>query len=93
MLSIRDCLDYCDLDDEQVSLIAEHEHLETAAAAQMMCGLAQNPQGVAILACTLFAILREAQYHGDSCLQRRAEHALSAFLLRHPLSQKHETAL
>ncbi len=29
MLSIRDCLDYCDLTDDEVSLIAEHEGIPT----------------------------------------------------------------
>lgn len=39
MLSIRDCLDYCDLTDEEVLLIAEHEDIPDAAAAQLCCGL------------------------------------------------------
>ena len=34
MLSIRDCLDYCDLTDEDVAIIAEHHDIPEAAAAQ-----------------------------------------------------------
>lgn len=45
MLSIRDCLDYCDLTDEEVLLIAEHEDIPDAAAAQLCCGLVQTPEG------------------------------------------------
>ena len=49
MLSIRDCLDYCDLTDDEVALIAEHEDIPDAAAAQIACGLVQTPEGVLIL--------------------------------------------
>ena len=34
MLSIRDCLDYCDLTDDEVALVAEHEGIPDGAAAQ-----------------------------------------------------------
>ena len=34
MLSIRDCLDYCDLTDDEIALFAEHEGIPDAAAAQ-----------------------------------------------------------
>jgi hypothetical protein len=42
MLSIRDCLDYCDLTDEDVAIIAEHHDIPEAAAAQIACGLVQS---------------------------------------------------
>ena len=35
MLSIRDCLDYCDLTDEDVAIIAEHHDIPDVAAAQI----------------------------------------------------------
>jgi hypothetical protein len=38
MLSIRDCLDYCDLTDEDVAIIAEHHDIPDVAAAQIAAG-------------------------------------------------------
>ena len=49
MLSIRDCLDYCDVTDDEVALIAEHEDIPDVAAAQVVCGLVQTPEGVMVL--------------------------------------------
>ena len=37
MLSIRDCLDYCDLTDEDVAIIAEHHDIPEAAAVPRPC--------------------------------------------------------
>lgn len=42
MLSIRDCLDYCDLTDDEIDLIAEHEDIPDVAAAQLVCGMVQT---------------------------------------------------
>ena len=44
MLSMRDCLDYCNLTDDEVALIAEHEDIPDAAAATIACGLVQTPK-------------------------------------------------
>ena len=49
MLSIRDCLDYCDILEEDVALIAEHEQIPDVAAAQILCGMVQTPEGILVI--------------------------------------------
>lgn len=46
MLSMRDCVDMCDLDDEEVEAIAEHEHVPQIVACEIACVLMQSNDGV-----------------------------------------------
>ena len=65
MLSIRDCLDYCDLTEDEVALLAEHEGIPGCAAAQLICGLVQTPEGVALLTRYLLDLVERALADGD----------------------------
>ncbi|HEX5125897.1 MAG TPA: hypothetical protein VFW00_04080 [Rhodocyclaceae bacterium] len=46
MLSKRDCLDYCDLTDDEIALFAQYEHLSEHVAVTVACGLIQTDEGV-----------------------------------------------
>lgn len=85
MLSIRDCLDYCDLTEEEVSLIAEHEDIPDAAAAQMCCGLVQTPEGVMVLTNYMLELIERAQARGDTQKAARAARLRERFMKDHPL--------
>lgn len=74
MLSIRDCLDYCDLTDDEVSLIAEHEDIPDVAAAQIACGLVQTNEGVVLLTQYMIDMIARAESRGEV---DRAEHMRS----------------
>jgi hypothetical protein len=85
MLSIRDCLDYCDLTDEEVSLIAEHEDIPDCAAAQLCCGLVQTPEGVMALTHCMRDLIERANARGDVHKARVAESVCARFMKDHPL--------
>ena len=85
MLSIRDCLDYCDLTDEEVSLIAEHEDIPDAAAAQVCCGLVQTPEGVMVLTNFMLDLIERAHACGDTGKAERAANLCARFMKDHPL--------
>ncbi|MCB1896489.1 MAG: hypothetical protein H6945_11440 [Zoogloeaceae bacterium] len=85
MLSIRDCLDYCDLTDDEVALIAEHEDIPDVAAAQIACGLVQTPEGVLILTRCLTDMVDRAERVGDREKAERARLVFARFLKDHPL--------
>ena len=85
MLSIRDCLDYCDLTDDEVSLIAEHEGIPDAAAAQMACGLVQTPEGVLMLTHYMLDLIERASERDDERKAQLARRVCERFMSDHPL--------
>ncbi|ATE60268.1 hypothetical protein [Thauera sinica] len=85
MLSIRDCLDYCDLTDEEVELIAEHEGIPDVAAAQVACGLVQTPEGVLLITNYMLDLIERADEEGDQAKADRARSLCAQFMADHPL--------
>lgn len=86
MLSIRDCLDYCDLTDDEVALIAEHEGIPDAAAAQVVCGLVQTPEGVLMLTNFMLELIERASERGDVAKVVKAKSVCARFMADHPLT-------
>jgi hypothetical protein len=85
MLSIRDCLDYCDLTDDEIALIAEHEGIPDAAAAQVACGLVQTPEGVLLLTNYMLDLVERATERGDFDKAELARNVCERFMSDHPV--------
>jgi hypothetical protein len=85
MLSIRDCLDYCDLTEDEVSLFAEHTGIPEGAAAQMICGMVQTPEGVLVLTHYMLDLVERANAAGDPEQLERARALCKRFMADHPL--------
>lgn len=86
MLSIRDCLDYCDLTDEDVAIIAEHHDIPEAAAAQIACGLVQSREGTLMLTQFMLDLVDHAEERGDGIRAKRFRDACARFIASHPIS-------
>lgn len=84
MISIKDCLDYSDLTEDEVSAIAEHEHLPYASAAQLACGLAQSRDGTEVLRCLLKNAVCDAAGCGHAKALITARNAYAQFIANHP---------
>jgi hypothetical protein len=84
MISIRDCIDYSDLTEDEIAAIAEHEHVPFASAAQMACCLAQSPDGTQVLRCLLENAVCDAEVCGQKGALRLARKALRQFCANHP---------
>jgi len=85
MLSIRDCLDYCDLTDDEIDLIAEHEDIPDAAAAQLVCGMVQTPEGVLALTRYMQDLIERANSRGDHKKAHWASQVCARFMMDHPI--------
>lgn len=85
MLSMRDCLDYCDLTDDEVSLIAEHEDITDVAAATMACGLVQTSEGTLMLTHVMEDLLERAKIEGRTDKVAHAREVLTQFMVDHPV--------
>lgn len=84
MISIKDCIDYSDLTEDEVRVIADHEHLPFEAAAQLACCLAQTEDGSHVLRCLLDNAICDAEACGEDGALRLARRALKQFTANHP---------
>lgn len=84
MISMKDCLDYSDLTEDEVAAIAEHEHLPFGSAVQLACGLAQSQDGTELLRCLLKNAVCDAQNCGHAEALGVAQRAYSQFITNHP---------
>lgn len=55
MLSLKDCLDFCDLDYREIEAIAAHEHIPVIVAAELSNSLLDSVEGL----CNLHRMMRE----------------------------------
>lgn len=64
MICLEDCLDFCELDNDEVEAIAEHEHIPIICAAEMGCELLKTPAGVKQLHTMILDDIELALEHG-----------------------------
>ncbi len=83
MISLKDCLDYSDLTEEEVTVIARHEHLPYPYAVELACGLSQTGEGEDLLRCLLKAAIHDARHDHDTAALKTARHALEQFCAAH----------
>ena len=85
MLTLRDCLDYCSLTEEEIGLRAEHHDLPAEAAGLIACSLSQSDEGIVVLTNWLLEIAERALAQGDATKAQRAHEACKWLLADHPL--------
>ncbi len=64
MLCLEDCLDFSDLDSDEIEAIAEHEHIPLICAAELGCELLKTPVGVMQLHTMVLDDFNNAMEHG-----------------------------
>jgi hypothetical protein len=86
MLTLKECLDYCDLDVDEVTAVAEHEHIPPIVAAELCFNLLQSPQGVCCLHGIVLDDLQEAIAHGEIERIQRLTSTYQHLQETHPMS-------
>ncbi|MCG8693294.1 MAG: hypothetical protein MI806_18990 [Minwuiales bacterium] len=84
MLSYEDCLALCDLTEEEIAAIAEHEHIPRIVAAELGQYLCHRDDGVPMIRRMILEDIEAAQSRGD---RRHAGHlrlVLKHFVETHP---------
>ncbi|MBA3034271.1 MAG: hypothetical protein KKF85_14820 [Gammaproteobacteria bacterium] len=84
MISIKECLDYSDLTEDEVTIIAGLEHVPFATAAELACCLAQSEDGVEVLRELLKNAINDAKSGGHTTALRAARRAYRQFVANHP---------
>ena len=84
MLSREDCLALCDLTEEEVLAIAQHEHVPEIVAAELGNYLVHAPDGELCIKSIIRDDLAEARTCGDRARELALLLVLHNFILQHP---------
>lgn len=84
MLTFEDCLGLCDLTEEEIDAIAEHEHITEMAALELAQYLVQTPDGVLMIKKMILDDIETAEAHHDSKRLLCLKAALKHFVDTHP---------
>ncbi len=84
MLTLRECLQYCNLSEEEIEAIAEHEHIPEIVAAEMAEYLVQSDDGVQQIRSIILDDIEAARKHGNGERVRQLENVLKHFIATHP---------
>lgn len=84
MLTFEDCLGLCDLTDEEIAAIAEHEHIPAMAALELGNYLVHTPEGVPVLKRIILDDIAAAERREDWKHALKLRLVLRHFVRTHP---------
>lgn len=85
MLCLEDCLDFCELEPDEVEAIAEHEHIPPIVAAELGCQLLKSDDGVARLHVMMLDDIQIALSRGRVTHANQLADTYRNFRTAHPL--------
>jgi hypothetical protein len=86
MLSYEDCVELSDLTEEEITAIAEHEHLPEIAALEMGSYLVHSPEGVPMIKRIILDDIEEERRRGHNEKVLQLKLVLKHFIDTHPQS-------
>lgn len=84
MLTFDDCLALCELTEDEIAAIAEHEHLPMIVAAELGSYLIQGPDGALTVKRIILDDILAANRAGDPLHAITLKLVLRQFVERHP---------
>lgn len=85
MLSLDECIGMSELTEDEVAVIADHEHVPAIVAAELGYTLLKTPKGVFILRGYIIDVLEQAKLAGKRDKAKRLELVLTRFNAAHPV--------
>jgi hypothetical protein len=83
VLTFEDCLALCELSEEEIRAIAEHEHLPQIVALELGNYLLRGPDGELLVSHMFIDDIRAAERRGDSAHAAQLKSALRQFIEQH----------
>lgn len=83
MLTFEDCLALCDLSEEEIRAIAEHEHLPAIVALELGDCLIRGPDGELLVSHMVIEDIRAAERRGDLLRAAQLKQTLRRFIEQH----------
>jgi hypothetical protein len=94
VLTLEDCLALCDLTEDEVLAIAQHEHIPEIAAAELGNYLLHCPDGEVLIKSMIRDDIAAAVASGDEQRMLALKWVLRNFVLQHPkCEQRHRDAV
>ena len=84
MLTFNDCLGFCDLTEEEIAAISEHEHCADIVAAEIGYNLLQSEQGIREIKRFILDDIAHARACGQSARMAELEEVFRHFDAGHP---------
>ena len=83
MLTFKDCLALCELSEEEVKAIAEHEHIPQLAALELGNYLIHTAEGVPVIRRMILDDIASAHARGDRLHALKLKVVLCQFVTNH----------
>lgn len=87
MLTLQDCLELSGLTEDEVSIIAEHEHVPEIIAAELGSTLLNTPKGVYQIKQMMLEELEKAASNGQRDKEKQIDKIYARFNASHPTSR------
>lgn len=84
MLTLEDCIGLCDLTEDEIKAIEDHEHLPEIAALELGNYLVHSPEGVPMIRRIILDDIAEAKRRGDVQAVAKLKLVLKHFIQTHP---------
>lgn len=84
MVTFEDCLALCELTEDEIDAIAEHEHLSETVALEMGSYLIRGPGGEVRIQRIILDDIGAAQRRGDLVHAAHLKQTLRRFIEQHP---------
>ena len=88
MLTYEDCLALCDLTEDEIAAIAEHEHIHHLLAIELGNYLVHTDDGERRIRRMILDDIETHRERGDREGVERLEQVLSYFIITHPKAEK-----
>jgi hypothetical protein len=83
VLRFEDCLELCELSEEEIRAIAEHEHLPEIVALELGDYLMRGPDGELLVSHMFIEDIRAAELRGDPVHAAQLKRTLRHFIEEH----------
>lgn len=84
MLSMQECLDFCELTEDEIDAIAEYAHVPEIVAAELGESLLQSTEGICLIKHYIYKDIENAEAHGHRAKAERLYQVLDHFNTMHP---------
>lgn len=84
MLTLKECIEFTELTEDEIHAIAEHEHVPEIVAAELGDCLLRSEEGICLIRRFMQDDIESAQSHGQTGKADRLHQVLAHFDATHP---------
>ncbi len=85
MLTLADCVAFCGLSEDELQIVADHEHLPLVVAAELAADLLKTAKGTYLIRSYMLDQLEKAAANGRHQEAKRLDRIISKFVSGHPI--------